>query len=71
MTQEENGTGNPAIALLFAVPPLPPENLNPPLWQRGLQAFPFRVPDAATRAARFAEVVPSYVTEAPEEFRIY
>ncbi len=64
-------TGNPATAFLFAVPPLPPEVPNMPLWRRGLQAFAFRLPDAATRAARFAEVVPSYETEAPEEFRIY
>ena len=71
LTQDGSAHGNPATALLFAVPPLPPENSNLPLWQRGLQAFPFRVPDAATRAARFADVVPSYETEAPEEFHIY
>lgn len=73
LTQEESPSGNPATALLFAVPPLLPASAGAgaPLWQRGLMAFPFRIPDAATRAARFAEVVPSYETEAPEEFRIY
>jgi heat shock protein HtpX len=64
--------GNPATVLLFAVPPLPPltAGTSDPLWQRGLQAIPFPMPNAAARAARFAEVVPSY-EEAPEEFRIY
>ncbi len=71
LTQAGDAAGNPATALLFAVPPLPPAALNPPLWQHGLSAFPFRAPDAATRAARFAEVVPSYETPAPEEFPIY
>ncbi len=71
LTQEGDEAGNPATALLFAVPPLPLKTSDSPLWRRGLQAFPFRVPDAATRAARFAEVVPSYVAEAPEEFHIY
>lgn len=67
---EGTDTGNPATALLFAVPPVPPE-VPAPLWRRGLQAFPFRAPDAATRAARFAEVIPSYIAEPVEEFRIY
>ncbi len=65
------GAGNPATALLFAVPPLLPETPNAPLWRRGLEAFPFRTPDVAARAARFADVVPSYVAEPVEEFRIY
>lgn len=71
MTKENSEAGNPVTALLFAVPPLPPEAAPLPLWQRGLHSFPSRLPDAAARAARFADVVPSYETEAPEEFRIY
>lgn len=67
----EEGAGNPATALLFAVPPLPPLLASAPVWQRGLMAFPFRTPDAGTRAAQFAEVIPTYVAEAPEEFHIY
>ncbi len=71
-TREGVDAGNPATAMLFAVPPLLPlSGASAPLWQRGLAMFPFRTPDSATRAARFAEVVPSYETEAPEEFRIY
>lgn len=73
LAQDMNETGNPATALLFAVPPLPPVSAEAgmPFWQRGLAAFPFHLPDAATRAARIVEVVPSYEAEAPEEFRIY
>ncbi len=69
-TEEGAEAGNPATALLFAVPPLLPKAPSAPLWRRGLEAFPFRAPDAAARAARFADVVPSYVPE-PAEDRIY
>ena len=69
LTEEEAGAGNPATALLFAVPPLLPPAADAPLWRRGLEAFPFRSPDASTRAARFADVVPNYVPEPAEEFR--
>jgi len=65
---EEGGeSNNPATALLFAVPPLPPLAANAPFWRRGLEQFPFRQPDAAVRAARFAEVVPAPVPAAPAE----
>lgn len=67
----EEDAGNPATAFLFAVPPLLPPVPDAPLWRRGLYAFPFRAPDAAARATRFADVVPSYETPAPEEFHIY
>ena len=69
LTEEGGQAGNPATALLFAVPPLPASVPAAPFWQRGLTQFPFRQPDAATRAARFAEVVPTPVpAAAPEEF---
>ncbi len=70
---EGDGTpvGNPATALLFAVPPLLQAPADGPLWRRGFAAFPFRAPDAAVRASRFSEVVPSYVPEPVEEFHIY
>ena len=72
LTKEGADAGNPATAFLFAVPPvLPAGEGSGPVWRRGLEAFPFRSPDVATRAARFAEVVPSYVTEPVEEFRLY
>lgn len=67
LTEEDAEAGNPATALLFAVPPLPPLTANAPFWRRGLEQFPFRQPDAATRAARFAEVVPAAVPIAPAE----
>lgn len=68
-TEEGAEIGNPATALLFAVPPLPPPTANASFWRRGLEQFPFRQPDAATRAARFAEVVPTPVpAPAAEEF---
>lgn len=69
VTQAGMKSGNPATALLFAVPPLLPQGENAPRWQRGLASFPSRLPDASGRAARFSEVVPSYVPEAVEEFR--
>ncbi len=59
--------GNPATALLFAVPPLPLLTINAPFWRRGLAQFPFRQPDAAARAARFVEVVPAPVPTLPAE----
>ncbi len=73
LTREDVDAGNPATALLFAVPPLlpPMAGTSDPLWQRGLYSMPLSIPNAAARAARFADVVPSYETEAPEEFRIY
>ena len=71
LTEEGAAAGNPATALLFAVPPLLPEAAEAPLWRRGLESFPFRSPDASARAARFADVVPSYVSEPAEEFRFY
>lgn len=66
LTEEMAAAGNPATALLFAVPPLPPLRPEAALWQRGLQAFPFRHPDAAERQAQFAEVVPSHAPPSPE-----
>lgn len=71
LTEEGAGAGNPATALLFAVPPLLPLAAAAPLWRRGLEAFPFRFPDAAQRSEQFADVVPSYVPEPKEEFRLY
>ena len=71
LTIEGAESGNPATAFLFAVPPLLPELTDAPFWRRGLQAFPFRTPDAAARAAQFADVVPSYVAETSEEFPLY
>lgn len=70
--ENEMQIGNPATALLFAVPPVPPPSPGgEPLWHRGFAAFPSHVPDAAVRASRFSEVVPSYVPEPVEEFHIY
>lgn len=46
------GGGNPATAMLFAVPPIPASSTGAPLWRRALTAFPYRSPDAAARAAR-------------------
>ena len=46
--------GNPATAMLFAVPPIPVPLVGAALWRRALAAFPFRSPDAVTRAARVA-----------------
>ena len=66
---EGTDSGNPATALLFAVPPLPAPGAS--FWRQGFALFPFRVPDAAMRASRFAEVVPAYVPEAAEEFHLY
>jgi len=71
LTEEGAEAGNPATALLFAVPPLLPLAADAPTWRRGLEAFPFRSPDASTRAARFADVVPSYVPEPVEEFHFF
>ncbi len=65
--EEGTSIGNPATALLFAVPPLPPLLPDAPFWRRCLAQFPFRQPDAAARAARFAEVVPAAVPAAPAE----
>ena len=70
LTEEGAEAGNPATALLFAVPPLLTHTLGTPAWRRGLEAFPFRHPDAAARALHFADVVPSYVPEPEPEFRI-
>ena len=67
LTEEGGLAGNPATALLFAVPPLPASVPAASFWRRGLAQFPFRQPDAAARAARFAEVVPSPVPAAPAE----
>ncbi len=70
-----SGGGNPATALLFAVPPLHSVSAGAPAWRRGLAAFPFQSPDAAARAARFAEVVPpppnSYGTKPDKEYSIF
>ena len=66
---EGTDSGNPATALLFAVPPLPAPGTS--FWQQGMALFPFRQPDMTVRAARFAEVVPTYVPEAAEEFHLY
>ena len=59
---EERGqamAGNPATALLFAVPPLARPAADAPAWQCALAAFPSRHPDAAARAVRFlGEPVP-------------
>ena len=71
LTEEGAGAGNPATALLFAVPPLLALTVDGPVWRRGLEAFPFRSPDASARAARIADVVPSYVPEPAEEFRSF
>ena len=51
--------GSPSTALLFAVPPLPAPDPAAPFWQRSLALFPYRQPDVAARAARFADVVPA------------
>ena len=67
LTVEGAEIGNPATALLFAVPPLSPLTGDAPFWRRGLEQFPFRQPDAARRAARFAEVVPTPVLTLPAE----
>ena len=50
---EQAAGGNPATALLFAVPPLAMPPADAPVWQRALAAFPGRRPDAAARALRF------------------
>ncbi len=71
LTEEGSDAGSPATALLFAVPPLLPLVPGAPFWRRGLEWFPFRQPDAAARAARFSEVVPSFVPEVPEEYPNY
>ena len=71
LTEEGAEAGNPATALLFAVPPLLPLTADAPAWRRGLEAFPFRSPNAAARAARFADVVPSYIPEPAEEFHFF
>ena len=68
LTEEGAASGNPATAFLFAVPPLPPPSPGAAFWRRGLKAFPYRHPDAAERAARFSDVVNSYVPESPGEF---
>lgn len=46
------GGGNPATAMLFAVPPLPTPTPGAPFWRQALAAFPYRQPDAAARIAR-------------------
>ena len=71
LTEDGAAAGNPATAFLFAVPPLLPVQPGAAFWRRGLEAFPFRHPSASERAERFSEVVPSYVPEPVEEFRIY
>lgn len=43
--------GNPATAMLFAVPPLPILPDGAPLWRRMLSAFPSLRPDVAARLA--------------------
>ncbi|MGI4791378.1 MAG: M48 family metalloprotease [Janthinobacterium lividum] len=68
LTEEGAAAGNPATALLFAVPPLLPLTPGAVLWRQGLETFPFRRPDASVRAERFADVVYSYVPEPAEEF---
>lgn len=68
LTTESEQGGNPATALLFAVPPLPPMASGLSFWRRGLALFPFHHPDAVERAAHFSDVVPSYVPDAIEEF---
>jgi heat shock protein HtpX len=71
LTAEAAEGGNPATALLFAVPPLSPTDADAPFWRRGLGLFPFLHPDAAERSARFSDVVPSYVPDAIEEFHSF
>ena len=71
LTEDGAAAGSPATALLFAVPPLLPQTAESSAWRRGLEAFPFCVPDAAARAASASEIVPSYVAEPAEEFRIF
>ncbi len=46
------GGGNPATAMLFAVPPIPAASTGAPFWRQALAAFPYRSPDAAARVAR-------------------
>ena len=70
LTEGGADAGNPATALLFAVPPLPLPLPTAPAWRRSLEAFPFRQPDVVSRIALFADVVPSFVQE-PEQNRIY
>ncbi len=50
--EETTRMGNPATAMLFAVPPIPASPAGAPLWSQALAAFPFRVPDVAARSAR-------------------
>lgn len=59
--------GNPATALLFAVPPLLVPDPAAPFWRRGLALFPYRQPDVTARAARFADVVPAPPAPKPAE----
>ena len=48
--------GNPATAMLFAVPPLTVPPADAPAWRRALAAFPSRSPDVAARVARLPSV---------------
>ena len=68
LTEDGAASGNPATAFLFAVPPLLPPGPGAAPWRKALESFPFRLPDAAGRAVHFADVIPSYVPEPPEEF---
>ena len=67
LSTSEPKSGNPATALLFAVPPLPLPDAAAPFWRRSLALFPFRQPDVPARAAQFADVVPSFTPEPAEE----
>lgn len=46
------GGGNPATAMLFAVPPIPASSTGAPFWRQALASFPYRNPDAAARITR-------------------
>ena len=46
--------GNPATAMLFAVPPISATSVGATFWRQALAAFPYRSPDAAARVARLA-----------------
>jgi hypothetical protein len=66
-TETSDGTEvNPAIALLFAAPPLPRADVDSAWWPRLQARFPSVRLDAAARAARFPARLPG-LPEEPED----